>query len=255
MFGCVPFAGADEKYVAIKGQVKWNGEKAPEVVLVNLAGHADKAACCKDGPLAANAVEVDPKTLGVKNVVVWLRPDDTIKDNTFPQASIKPELTAPKSVERIIDQPICQFEPKITIARAGDTLVVKNGSKIGHNVNYGSDIQSINQLVPAGGAVKLAKPLDAQRHPITVACNIHPWMTAQVRVFDHPYYALTDKDGKFEIRDVPVGIWRIVHQHENGFHQNKPDSNDGYLGFPMAVKGDKATLELELIKLQFRDKK
>jgi len=251
IFGCASAAEADEKYVTIKGQVKWNGEKAPAVELVDFKGHADQAACCKDGPLSSTVLEVDPKSLGVKNVVVWLRPDDTIKDNTFPLAQVKPELAKAKSVVRVIDQPMCQFEPKITIARAGDTLVVKNSAKIGHNVNYSSDIQNINQLVPSGGEVKLDKPLEAQRTPIGVACNIHQWMTAQVRVFDHPYYALTDKDGKFEIKDVPVGTWRIVYQHEKGNHQKKSDINDGYLGYSTAIMGDKAVQELDPIKLQF----
>jgi len=252
LLGCVTAAAsANEKYVTIKGQVKWNGEKAPDVVLVNLAGHLDRAACCVKGPLASTVLEVDAKTLGVKNVAVWLRPNDAIKANTFPLASVKPELAKSKSVERIIDQPMCQFEPKVTMARAGDTLVVKNSSKIGHNVNYSSDIEISNKLVPAGGELKLAKPLEAQRLPITVACNIHMWMTAQVRVFDHPYYALTDKDGKFEIKDVPVGTWRIVYHHEKGNHQLKAEINDGYLGYPTVIKGEKATMELDPIKLQF----
>jgi plastocyanin len=251
ILGCATSAKADEKYVTIRGQVKWNGEKAPEVALVNLAGHPDKAACCVAGPLASNVLEVDAKSLGVKNVVVWLRPDDKIKDNTFPLAQVKPELAKPKSVVRVIDQPMCQFEPKITIARAGDTLVVKNSAKIPHNVNYSSDNGAINQLVAAGGEMKLPLALAAQRLPISVACNIHPWMTAQVRVFDHPYYALTDKDGKFEIKDVPVGTWRIVYQHEMGLHQSKPENRDGNLGFPTAIKGDKAVQELDAIKLQF----
>ena len=38
-----------------------------------------------------------------------------------------------------------------------------------------------------------------------LACNIHGWMKAYVRVFDHPYYAVTDEDGKFEIKLARVG--------------------------------------------------
>ena len=249
-------ARADEKYVTIKGQVKWNGEKAPAMKVINLAGGPFAAACCKAGVLLdSTEVEIDAKSLGLKNVVVWLRPDDKVKDNMFPVGQIHPNLAKPKSVQHVIDQPMCQFEPRITVARAGDTLVVKNSSKIGHNVNYASDLQSFNNLVPAGGEVKLAKALEAQRTPITVACNIHPWMKATVRVFDHPYYALTDKDGRFEIKDIPVGTWRIVYQHENGVHQDKPEGKEGHLGFPLTLKGDKKTMELEPMKHVFQVKK
>ena len=41
-------------------------------------------------------------------------------------------------------------------------------------------------------------------------------MTGYVRVFDHPYYALTDEDGTFEIKNAPAGKFRIVFWHENG---------------------------------------
>jgi hypothetical protein len=41
-------------------------------------------------------------------------------------------------------------------------------------------------------------------------------MTGYVRVFDHPYYAVTDDDGNFEIKNAPAGKYRIVYWHENG---------------------------------------
>jgi hypothetical protein len=56
-----------------------------------------------------------------------------------------------------------------------------------------------------------------------------------MRVFDHPYFAITDQDGKFEIKDAPVGKWRIVYWHELGFHKGR----EGILGFPIEVKADK----------------
>ncbi len=246
LFAVGTLAQADEKYVTIKGTVKWNGEKAPAVVLVNLNKHPDEKACCKNGPLAATKIEVDAKSLGVKNVAVWLRPDDNDRTKTFPLNQIHPDLAKPKSKEHVIDQPMCQFEPRITLARAGDTIVIKNSAGIAHNVNYSSDIESLNVLLPAGTEKKLQKPLEAQRTVISVACNIHPWMEGKVRIFDHPYYALTDKDGNFEIKDVPVGKWRIVYQHEGGYHKGK----EGLLGFPVEVPGAKKTMELEAIKLE-----
>jgi plastocyanin len=255
VFGIGSFAHADEKYVTIKGTVKWNGEKAPELKAIEFNGNADKAVCCKEGPLMSNEVLVDPKSLGFQNVVVWLRTDNDDKESEFPPNQIHPDLAKPKSKEHIIDQPKCQFEPRITMARAGDTLVVKNSAKIGHNVKFLSLIEEFNNTIPSDAEVKLKKPLEAQRTPISVACSIHGWMTSQVRVFNHPYYALTDKDGKFEIKDAPVGKWRIVYQHENGFHQGKPDANQGYLGFPITLKGDKKVVELEPMKHVFLMKK
>ena len=239
-------AGADEKYVTIRGTIKWNDVKAPVAELVNFKGHVDMQVCCKAAPLASSKIEVNAKNLGVKNVMIWLRPDDTDRTKTFPIGKIHPDLAKPKSVEHVIDQPTCQFEPRITVAREGDTLVVKNSAGIGHNVNYSSDEESFNLNLPTKTEKKLDKPLKAQRSIIGVACNVHPWMEGKVRVFDHPYFAITDKDGKFEIKDAPVGKWRIVYQHEGGYHKGK----EGLLGFPIDLKGDKKTMEMDAVKLE-----
>jgi len=245
LLGCGAFAaGADEKYVTIKGTIKWNEDKPPAAAIIDVK--TDKAVCCKDGDLASSKIEVDAKSLGVKNVMIWLRPDDEVRTNTFPLNQIHPALAKPKSKEHVIDQPKCQFEPRITVARAGDTLVVKNSAGIGHNVNYSSDIESFNVNLPAGAEKKLDKPLEAQRSFINVACNVHTWMEGKVRVFDHPYYAVTDKDGKFEIKDAPVGKWRIVYQHEGGYHKGK----EGLLGFPVDLKADKKTMDMDAVKLE-----
>ena len=247
-------ARADEKYVTIKGQVKWNGEKAPAAAPIDFKANPDEKECCKNvkGGLLSSEFEVDPKTFGVKAVIVWLRPDDDDREKPFPTDKIHPDLAKAKSVQRVIDQPDCQFEPRVLAARAGDTLVVKNSAKIGHNINFigNSPAMTFNVIIPAGGEHSLKAPLEADRRLCAFKCDIHGWMKGAVRVFDHPYFATTDKDGKFEIVDAPVGKWRIVYWHEGGFHKGVK----GFLGFPIEVKGDKKTLQLEAIKLELPPK-
>jgi plastocyanin len=242
--GTIPVAKAGD-YVTIKGKVTWHGE-APKPVVVNVT--ADKATCCKDGDLISTEIEVDAKTKGLKNVVVWVRPDTEERKDLFPQDKIHPDLMKPVSKAHVIDQPRCQFEPRVLVARTGDTLEVKNSSTIPHNINYTSDTESINPLIPAGASVKLKAPLAAQTSPIAFSCNIHPWMGGRMRVFDHPYFAITDKDGNFEIKNLPAGKWRLVYWHEKGLHKGR----DGVLGFPVDVtkpaQGD--TMELKPLEYE-----
>ena len=61
-----------------------------------------------------------------------------------------------------------------------------------------------------------AEPARGGARPIQYKCTIHGWMTGYVRIFDHPYYAVTDENGKFEIKNAPAGKFRIVYWHENG---------------------------------------
>jgi len=45
-------------------------------------------------------------------------------------------------------------------------------------------------------------------------CDVHGWMNAYVVVMDNPYYAVTDKDGKFELKGLPPGTYTIEAWHE-----------------------------------------
>ncbi|HWE37464.1 MAG TPA: carboxypeptidase-like regulatory domain-containing protein [Isosphaeraceae bacterium] len=50
--------------------------------------------------------------------------------------------------------------------------------------------------------------------PALMFDQMHPWMTAWWLVLDHPYFAVTDEKGAFEIRDVPTGPQQVVVWHE-----------------------------------------
>src|SRR5204863_406326 len=56
--------------------------------------------------------------------------------------------------------------------------------------------------------------LVSEPFPLLIDSPLHQWMSGRVGVFDHPYFALTDKDGRFEIKQAPVGKFRIYVQHE-----------------------------------------
>lgn len=45
----------------------------------------------------------------------------------------------------------------------------------------------------------------AQPETIKVACDVHDWMSAYIVATEHPYYVLTDRNGAFELTDVPAG--------------------------------------------------
>jgi plastocyanin len=216
---------------------------APKAEIVDVK--TDRESCCKDGPLSSNKFIVNPKTEGLKNVVVWIRPDNDERTSTFPREAIHPELQKHKPVQHVIDQPKCQFEPRVVAAREGDTLLMKNSASINHNINYNSDAESFNVTLPPVKSKDLDKPLQAQRTPIAFKCDIHGWMEGRLRVFDHPYFAITDDNGNFSIPKVPVGKWRIVYWHEGGFHRGK----DGILGFPIEVKAGQS-LELPALKME-----
>ncbi len=44
-------------------------------------------------------------------------------------------------------------------------------------------------------------------------CDVHPWMFAWVSIFDHPYFSVSDADGKFTIKNVPPGKYTVEAVH------------------------------------------
>ena len=49
---------------------------------------------------------------------------------------------------------------------------------------------------------------------IPVKCNVHPWMKSYIGVLKHPFFAITGKDGTFEIKGLPPGEYTIEAWHE-----------------------------------------
>lgn len=239
VLGCVVAQADDKKWATIKGQIVLPADKAvPEAKEINVT--ADKEHCLSKGALKSDELIVNPKNKGVKNVWVYLKPAE---GDAFDAAAIHPDLAKAKPAEHTVDQPVCSFVPRIVLARAGDSLVVKNSSPVPHNIKFASDNLEFNQTLAAGGSYKAEKALEAQKNPATFACNIHPWMSGRVVIFDHPYYALTDADGKFEIKNAPEGKFRIFYRHENGYHKGK----EGAKGFPVEIAGP--TLEMKPVEI------
>jgi hypothetical protein len=232
---------AEEKpqWVTIKGQVVFpKGKKAPERAALNV--NQDQKHCLKDGPIKDESVIVNATNRGVKNVVVFLRPDDMTGKVDFPKDKIYPDDAKRKPADVVIDQPWCMFVSRVTCARVGDTIVVKNPAPVNHNFFWSSTNNGeCNVNINPGMQFKMEKALVKENPPIQFKCTIHPWMSGYVRIFDHPYYAVTDADGKFEIKNAPAGKFRIVYWHENGVRGGR----DGRFGEVIDIKGP--TMEMK----------
>ncbi len=214
----------------IKGQVVFAGANhTPEKLKVN----KDEQHCLSKGDILSEKFVVDPKSKGVRWVMVWL----VDSKNPKAQLPIHPSLADVKEKDVVLDQPCCVYEPHVMGMRTGQVLVTKNSSPVNHNVNIISTGNNPNQnlLIPAGKELKV-EGWGAAAAPTKIECNIHPWMTAWVRVFNHPYFAVTDKDGNFELKNAPAGEYNLVTwQEEVGWVKG------GKVGVPVNIKADGVT--------------
>jgi len=207
----------------VVGRIVWEG-KLPVAGVIDLANHADKAACEKDGVVKNETWSIDPKTKGLKNTFVWLEPPQ--KGQAI---AVHPSLVkiAPATVE--VDQPACAFIPHAVALREGQVLVAKNTSALPHNFKWGGSPVANpggNQLIAPAMNLPIGN-LKADRLPIAVECNIHPWMKGWIRVFDHPYFAVTDDRGRFEFKNAPAGEFKLKIWNGSGGWAGGAAGKDG----------------------------
>jgi len=154
---------------------------------------------CGTEPKLSDAVLVSPAG-GLRNVVVFL--EGLTRGKPFPAAPAE------------LDQRGCWFHPHVLLVGAGRPFALLNHDGVLHNFRTPGTAANpaINKAQP-----KFKKRLEIRiDHPdiIPVNCDVHEWMRAVVVVMAHPYYALTDEQGRFGIGDVPPGRYTVVFWHE-----------------------------------------
>ena len=157
---------------------------------------------CGKHDLVEETVVVNKANGGLANVVVYLL------DATKPK--IHPDYAKDAKAEVVVDNANCRFEPHVAAIRTGQTLVLGNKDPIGHNTK--ADFftnNAFNDLIPAGGSIKKTFP-QAEGQPSPLSCSIHPWMNGYLLIREDPYFAVSDKDGKFVIKNLPVGEHTFV---------------------------------------------
>lgn len=188
----------------IKGKVTLDGEPpAPSKIKID-PNNKDAGHCGKGD--TEDQTWVIGKDKGLGNVVVFLKP---------PAGQyFKVDLSKKNwQDEVVIDQPYCAFKPHVSIIfpesegkRTGQKVTIKNSAPILHNSRFaGSSFKNpAKNYTLASGKEQPIEP-KADNQAIILSCDAHKWMEAFIWAFDHPYAAVTDADGNFEIKDVPLG--------------------------------------------------
>ncbi len=137
------------------------------------------------------------------NVVVYVKED----------LSGKYQFETPKA-PATLDQKGCMYDPHIVALMAGQTLQVKNDDQTTHNIHpMPKDNREWNKSQPPG-APPIEDVFARAEVAIAVKCNVHPWMKSYIAVFKHPYFAVTAKDGNFDLKNLPPGTYTIEAWHE-----------------------------------------
>lgn len=111
-----------------------------------------------------------------------------------------------------MDQRNETFVPHLLAVRAGTVVDFPNNDRTYHNVFSISKPKRFDLGRYANGRSKSVR-FDTPGI-VRVFCDIHSHMSAFVLVFNHPFFATTDADGRYRIDNVPPGTYSVVAWHE-----------------------------------------
>jgi plastocyanin len=160
------------------------------------------------GTSRANDIKGKVSVQGIKtaeNIAVYV---DVIADKKF---------DVPKD-HVVIDQRKMAFLPHVVAVQQGTTVEFLNSDSVGHNV-YWPSISGNKKLTHNLGTWPKGEKKPFQFNDLGAAsllCNVHPEMSGYVVVVPTPYFAVTDKDGNFEIKNVPPGKYTLKTWSEDG---------------------------------------
>ncbi|KAA3598451.1 MAG: hypothetical protein DWQ06_12085 [Calditrichaeota bacterium] len=184
---------------SVTGTIKFEGD-IPKLGAVNM----DADPVCKSKHSGAVASEV--LVLGEGNLMANIMV--SIKSG-LPSA----EYDTP-SEAAVLDQKGCVYVPHILGVMAGQEVKILNSDGTLHNIHTQSkENKAFNVAMPAA-RTEMTKKFKKVEDSFKVKCDVHPWMGGWIRVFEHPFFDVTEKDGQFSIKNLPAGTYEIEAWHE-----------------------------------------
>jgi len=190
-----PATPIDPNTVAtVSGTVKFDGT-APKPAKIDMS----QDAACKGTNEAENIV-VSGGDLA--NVFVYVK--DGLGNRSF---------DVPKDPVTI-DQQGCRYHPHVLGLMTGQNVQIKNDDQTTHNIHpTPKDNREWNESQPPSAA-PIEKSFAREEIMLPVKCNQHPWMKMYINVVKSPFYAVTDKNGKYEIKGLPPGTYTVAFVQE-----------------------------------------
>lgn len=211
---------------SVTGTVSFNGS-APQPKPISMD---QDPVCASSNPnaVAEDLVVHDGK---LENVFVYVKDGKTADGKSLAGFS----FDAPAQ-PAVLDQKGCHYVPHILGIQTKQKLTVLNSDQTAHNVNVqGNSNPKFNKSQPPAAA-PIEQVFTRAETLIPVKCNQHPWMKSYIGVLNHPFFAVSDQTGKFEIKGLPAGTYTIVAWHER--YSDKPQTASVTVGAKEAKTQD-----------------
>jgi plastocyanin len=185
----------------VRGEVHFSG-KPPARVKIDMS--QDPVCSMMGGDNFSEQYVV--KDGGLANVYVYVK--------SGPAAAMSAPAVSAAPV--VLDQVGCKYVPHVVGVMRGGAVEFRNSDGTMHNIHTMPTVSgnaAVNVSQGAQGAPDTER-FDAPELMMPVRCNNHPWMNAFINVSATPFFAVTDAEGKFEIKGLPAGTYTLGAVHE-----------------------------------------
>lgn len=190
----------------VTGAVQFSGELPPPTSF-ELRRYPDRIYCgaLSDGSgyrLLRDVAVGDQQ--GLKDVIVTIEGVEKGKPFEFTETKLEAN--------------ICQFVPFVSVMREHHPVTVKNLDPVSHDLQiYERDQEHVFIMFHRPALTKSGTSdtirFTGNRRDVSMQCGMHPFMQGHGLAVENPYYAITDMDGIFTIKDLPAGTYRIKAWH------------------------------------------
>ncbi|HXP62230.1 MAG TPA: carboxypeptidase regulatory-like domain-containing protein, partial [Dongiaceae bacterium] len=177
----------------------------------------------------ANCKNLSAETPTTRFYVVG--PKGELADVVVSVQGISGKSTGASAKPALLDQKNCLYVPQILAVQTGQKLVARNSDPVMHNVDLqpakdSGNPQKNEAQLPGGADLTFSFPKPEMF--LKIKCDVHLWMFAWVSVFDHPFFAVSAKDGTFKIANVPPGKYTLQAAHRKaGMLTREVEVKDG----------------------------
>ena len=145
---------------------------------------------------------------------------DRLRSVVYLETAPRGAFEATESGHAVMDQHNETFVPHVLAITTGTTVDFPNSDKFYHNVFSLSKVARFDLGRYAAGH---SRPVKFDRPGIVrVFCDIHSHMNAFILVFSHPFFAMSDEEGRYRIDNVPPGTYNVIAWNEGTSSDPKP---------------------------------
>lgn len=182
---------------AIEGAVQFHGTP-PKIRELSLYGGCEDS---HSGPVLDDSTLISGNL--VENGFVWVSSGLDGWD-----------LPSPSKEEVLVDQVGCVYAPRVVGVQVGQPVTFINSDALLHNVRSVAKANStFNDMMPQQHQ-RITRVFRRPEVMVQARCDIHPWMSSWIGVVDHPFFAVTDSQGRFTIDGLPPGTYTLEAWHE-----------------------------------------